>query len=410
MIKTGMLRLLSCAAGLLLTLVAGASRGAAPAGQYARAGDCDGFPRIDLKTAPGLCVGLVATHLGFARGVVALGSDVYVADMGGWRRKHGRILRLAESGRGKPQIVLSGLDEPNGLAPGPDGSLYVGVLGKVIRFDPKSADPSQGVRDVVTGLPDSGRHPLAALAVAPDGALFLNLGSTTDHCEKADGSPPDPAQPCPETVAAPPRGTILRLVPGGTTVDARSAKPYASGLRNSMALAVLPGGQLLEASNARDYINRADPALSDEDLPHEPLNLVEQGADYGWPYCYDDRRSSPEFPKFDCSSKRAPTLLLPPHAAPLGMLLYRGQGLAGLDGHLLIAYHGYRAQGHRIVSLALDGQGRPQGQPQDLVAGWDYAEGAHPQGAPVALWQMDDGSVLISEDHNGSLLRLVAVH
>ena len=137
---------------------------------------------------------------------------------------------------------------------------------------------------------------------------------------------------------------------------------------------------------------------------------MEEGADYGWPYCYDDRRPSPEYPKFDCSARHTPTLLLPPHAAPLGMLLYRGKGLAGLDGRLLIAYHGYRAQGHRIVSLALDGQGRPQGQPQDLVAGWDYAEGVHPQGAPVALWQMDDGSVLISEDHNGSLLRLAVQH
>ena len=72
-IKTGMLRRLGMTAGLLLTLVAGASKGAAPAGQYATSGDCDGFPRTDLKAAPGLCVGLVGTHLGFARGVVALG-------------------------------------------------------------------------------------------------------------------------------------------------------------------------------------------------------------------------------------------------------------------------------------------------------------------------------------------------
>ena len=409
-IKTGMLSQLGIAAGLLLALTASASGGAVPAGQYTISGDCDGFPRTDLKAAPGMCVGLVATHLGFARGVVALGTDVYLADMGGWHKKRGRILRLPQSGRGKPQVVLSGLDEPNGLAPGPGGSLYVGVLGKVIRFDPNAADPAGSMRDVVIGLPDTGRHPLAALAVAADGALFINVGSATDHCEKADGTPPDAAQPCPETVAATPRSTILRVVPGDTAVDAGAVKPYASGLRNSMALAVLPGGQLLAASNARDYINRADPALSDEDLPHEPLNRIEQGADYGWPYCYDDRLSSPEYPKADCAAKHPPALLLPPHAAPLGMLLYRGKGLPGLDGRLLIAYHGYRAKGHRIVSLALDGQGKPQGQPEDVVAGWDYAEGAHPQGAPVSIWQLDDGSMLISEDHNGSLLRLAKAH
>jgi glucose/arabinose dehydrogenase len=106
-------------------------------------------------------------------------------------------------------------------------------------------------------------------------------------------------------------------------------------------------------------------------------------------------------------------MLLPAHAAPLGMLLYRGKGgsqlLAALDGRLLIAYHGYRANGHRIVSVALDGQGSPAGPPADLVTAWDYAEGRHPQGAPVSLWELDDGSVLISEDHNGSLLRLAAI-
>ncbi|MBV8062026.1 MAG: PQQ-dependent sugar dehydrogenase [Nevskia sp.] len=392
-------------AGFLLALLLGSAQ-AAPATLYHTSGTCDGYPRLELKTAPGLCVGLVATQLGFARGVVALGEAVYVADMGGWHKNHGRLLRLGKHGRGKPQVVLAGLNLPNGLATGPQGSLYVGLSGKVIRVDPAAPDPARTVRDVITGLPTSGRHPLAALVVAPDGSIYLNVGSATDHCEQADGSAPDPAGPCPETVGSPPRGSILHFAPGDSPIDARTLKPYAVGLRNSMALALLPSGRLLAASNARDYINRADPALSDEDLPHEPLDVVEQGSDYGWPYCYDERRPSPEYPKADCASKPAPTGLLPAHAAPLGMLLYRGPVLPGLDGHLLIGFHGYRAKGHRIVSLALDGQGLPHGEPQDVVWGWDYAEGQRPLGCPVGLWQMDDGSVLISEDHNGTLLRL----
>jgi hypothetical protein len=38
--------------------------------------------------------------------------------------------------------------------------------------------------------------------------------------------------------------------------------------------------------------------------------------------------------------------------------------------------------------------------------GWDFAEGDHPMGCPVGVWQLDHGSVPIIEDHNGSLLRL----
>ena len=264
---------------------------AAPRALYQTSGDCDGYPRVELKTAPGLCVGLVATGLGFARGVVALGSAIYVADMGGWHADRGRILRLDLHNPRNPTVVLRGLNQPNGMAPGPDGSLYVGLAGKVIRFDPAAANPAATVREVLTHLPGTGRHPLSAMAVAADGSLYVNIGAATDHCEGADGGAPDPARNCPELQETPPRASILHLRPDTQPVDARTLKPYATGLRNSMAMTVLPNGRLLAANNARDYINRADPGLSDEELPHEPLLLVEQGADYGWPYCYEIGRA-----------------------------------------------------------------------------------------------------------------------
>jgi glucose/arabinose dehydrogenase len=383
---------------------------AAPKALYRTSGDCNGYPRVELNTAPGLCVGLVATGLGFARGVVAVGDAVYVADMGGWHADRGRVLRLDLHNPRNPQVLLKGLNQPNGLAPGPDGSLYVGLAGKLIRFDPAAPNPAATVREVLTHLPGTGRHPLSAMALAPDGSLYVNVGAATDHCEGPGGAAPDPVRSCPELSETPPRASILHLRPGAQPVDAGTLKPYATGLRNSMALALLPDGRLLSANNARDYINLADHGLSDEELPHEPLLLVEEGADYGWPYCYDLRRPSPEYPRADCASKQAPLLLLPAHAAPLGMLLYHGAALPGMDKHLLIGYHGYRAKGHRIVSFGLDGQGLPTGEAQDLVSGWGYVEGSHPQGAPVGLWQLGDGSVLITEDHNGTLLRLAAGH
>jgi glucose/arabinose dehydrogenase len=188
--------------------------------------------------------------------------------------------------------------------------------------------------------------------------------------------------------------------------DARTLAPFARGLRNSMALAVLSNGTPLALVNARDAIDQADPGLSVEALPHDFYTVLREGADYGWPYCYDDRKPSPEYPHFDCSRVEVPTLLLPPHAAPLGLLYYAGTVLPGLTGRLIIPYHGYRDGGHRIVSLALDADGAPQGRPADLVWGWDKAPGSHPQGAPVAVAAMRDGSILITEDLNHTLLRL----
>jgi len=373
--------------------------------EYKTAGDCDGFPAVPLATAPGLCVGLVARHLGFVRGVAAIGRDVYVVDMGGWGSRKGRLLRLPEGGRGAPQVLLHDLFQPNAVVAGPHATLYLGVTGQVLQLDPDAKDPAASVRVVVDHLPTTGRHPMPALAVAPDGALFVNVGSETDNCRGADNAAPDPTAACPETQQRPPRGSVLRFAPRETAWDVREQAPYALGLRNSMAMAVLPGGRLAVAANARDAIQRADPKLADAELPHEPMAVLEPGADYGWPYCYDRLVPSPEYAGHDCKGKRAPDLLLPAHAAPLGMLAYQGERLPGLAGKLVLGYHGYRASGHRIVAVALDG-GKPAGTPTELVGGWEADAESHPKGAPTGLVELADGSVLITEDHNGTLLRL----
>ncbi len=371
---------------------------------YRTNGQCDGFPAVMLQTPPGLCVGLVADHLGFVRGVAAAGDAIYLVDMGGWRRGRGRLLRLDHGGHDAPKVLLTGLDEPNALAMTPDGTLYAGLLGRIVRV--VLSGPAPVLQDVLTGLPSTGRHPLPALAAAADGSLYVNVGSATDHCEDPAGKPPNPSVPCPERAAAPPRASIVRFMPGPAPLSWAEAEPVAFGLRNSMALAALPGGALLAAVNARDWINRADPALPDADLPHDTFHVVASGGDYGWPYCFDMQRPSPEYPGHDCSAVAKPALLLPPHAAPLGLLLYRGEALPGLDGRLVLPYHGYRARGHRVMSLAVGDDGQPLGEPAPLIQGWDGVKGRTPQGAPVAVAEAPDGSVLITEDHNGTLLRL----
>lgn len=379
---------------------AGASRAAE---SYHSSGECGGFPGVALQTPPELCVGLVAEHLGFARGVAVVGDAVYVLDMGGWRPGRGRLLRLGHGGHDAPEVLLTGLDEPNGLAVAPDGTLYAGLLGRIVKVTPHGKDAT--LDNVVVGLPSTGRHPLSALTVAADGSLYVNVGSETDHCERGHGAP-DPAAACPERAGKPERAAIIHVTPQpGHPVAWPDATTMASGLRNSMGLATMPGGALVAVVNARDAINRADPALSDALLPHDTLVVIKPEADYGWPYCFDENRASPEYAGYDCSAMTRPTLLLPAHAAPLGLLYYEGSAL-GLNGRLVIPYHGYRAEGHRIVSLAVDADGQPTGAPVPLVWGWDNTPGRNPQGAPVALAELPDGSVLVTEDHNGTLLRL----
>lgn len=370
---------------------------------YSTTGQCDGFPRVTLKTPPKFCVGLVATGLGFPRGLAVIGSDLYIADLASRTPGRGRILRLANYGRGVPEVVLSGLNQPNGLAAGRGGKLYVGEVGRIIRFDPRASDPRATIAVVMTGLPQDGRHNLTAFTIAPDGGMIVNAGSFSDNCESATLRPPNTAIRCPEQLQRPPRGALLRIPPDARLpLAATDAEVWAIGLRNAMALAFLPDGTLMAASNGRDNIDSADPKLPDASFPHDTLVRVEKGANYGWPYCFDMGRPSPEYPRFDCRTMRAPAMLLSPHAAPLSMIRYGGTKLPGLTGKLILAFHGYRARGHRIVAVAPTGGGSEI----DVVSGWTHAANLRPQGFPAALLELPDGSVLIAEDQNRCLLRI----
>jgi len=387
----------------------GAASPATAAPPYQVSGQCAGFPKVRLTTRPGTCVGLVGSRLGFPRGLAEHHGDLYITDLGSRLPGRGRVLRVRLDRPWNPIVVLSRLDRPGAIVAAADGYLYVAESSRIFRFNPDAPDPAASVEPVLTGLPTNGLHNLPGLAIARDGGLFVSVGAASDNCEDEQGRRPRPDRLCPEQLARPPRGGILRLPPvRPRPLSGNMAQVYALGIRNALALLQLPNGVLLAASNGRDDISTADPRLSDERLPHDVLLAVAPNRHYGWPYCFDLRRPSPEFPNAKCAKFAAPAMLLPPHAAPLSMLLYRGKLLPGLRGKLVIAYHGYRAAGHRIVALGMNANGIPTGSSVDLVSGWQAAAHVRPQGAPVAMLELADGSILMLEDHNGTLLRLAA--
>jgi glucose/arabinose dehydrogenase len=412
----------------LLSLLAGAARATDKSESPSSAKPlCAGFPRLALKTGKGLCTGLVARNLGYLRGITIVGDDVWLADMGGWRKGHGRLLRIGQRGRGKVEVMLTRLDQPNALLTLPNGKILLGSAGRIDIIDPVAARPGHVILDpLMNALPDGGRHPVPAMAAATDGTLYVNIGSATDHCEGDGNAAPAPKLVCPETQETPPRGSIISTRwdhPQKLAIPASQATVVARGLRNSMALALDPWSRLWAAVNARDFINLADPALSDELLPPDTMVRVSNGADYGWPQCYGMLQTSPEYKGFDCNSKTAPTLLLPAHAAPLGMIhVADSHALGPLRGGFLIAYHGYRKTGHRIVWLQMTHSGDPMGEPIDVVWDWEshaassskqkraFSEDgtSNIQGSPVALAQLEDGSVLVTDDHNGTLIEIAA--
>jgi glucose/arabinose dehydrogenase len=380
------------------------------------ASNCAGEPVAAAKTAEHFCVGVVATGFKAPRAVLPMpDGDLIVADMGSWDSDKGSIWRLHRQGNGYDRTLLAGkLDRPNALALGPDGMVYFTLARRVLRFDPHQAKPL--MVDVIGGvsrtaeLPSHGRHVLSGLVFDQQGNLFVSVGSSSDHCEADNGAAPKAGR-CAEGEGAQALGTIRKYVmqwPEGTV---KSHQIWAFGTRNAMAMAVDPAsGTLWQGENGRDSMQLAIPALpNDNELPHDELNKIEQGGHYGWPYCYDMNLSSPEYPGERCVGFKAPLRLLPAHAAPLGMVFYRGAGFSARYVHsLIVTYHGYRQHGHRIVALLPDGAGNPLGRSVDLVVGARATGVGETPGvtAPVGIAQGPDGDLYFADDHAHAIFKL----
>ena len=372
-----------------------ATRGAI---QGATQGTCAGFPRVELKVPAGHCVALVAdasSGLRFPRRILEIAPGRYwIVDMGSWEPNRGRLLEmLLKDGQAKFTTLIDKLDRPLGLIKGPDGKIYIGEAQRIWRTPTTGALQTEVVVD---RLPNDGAHPLKELAFDHEKRLYINVGSFSDACRGDKGEQP---APCPESNVVRPRGAVYEVPLTGPDLKPQAVVPFASGLRNSVALAFVPGPNvLLQGENSIDY--------SDEREPPEELNLLQFGKHYGWPYCVGDRKPARGYEgRHDCARSQPPAMLWPAHAAPLQMIVPSAGPYAK---QLLVAWHGYRAGGHRVVAYTLDAKGLPTGAPRELIAGWTAQKGVRPLGAPTGIAVDSEGRLLVVEDRNKTVLMLVS--
>ena len=380
---------------------------AAATGPYATRGSCAGFARVDLQTPPGYCVALLAdgaSGLRFPRRLLEVSTGrFWLVDMGSWEPGRGRLLEFSLAVPGERvvpptfTVLAEKLDRPLGLVLGPDGRVWLGEAGRISRIAIGSPGSPAKPQVVIDGLPATGAHPLKEIVFGANGRLYINVGSASDACRDDAGIQ---AVPCPETEGAQPRAAVYEATLG-PDFALQSIRPFARGLRNSVALAFVPGPNLLlQGENSIDY--------PDETAPPEELNVLREGAHFGWPYCTGVRTPARGYEgRFDCAKTESAAVLWPAHAAPLHMLAVPAAAPNPFAGQLVVAWHGYRAGGHRVVSFKLDAQGRPVGAVQVWIGGWTAAPGVRPLGAPTGMAIDTHGRLLVVEDRHKTLLMLV---
>lgn len=287
------------------------------------------------------------------------------------------------------QTVAEGLDYVHGLTVY-EGQLYLATDTDLLRAQILEDGTLGEPETLLSDLPDAGQHPNRTLAVGPDGMLYLTVGSTCNAC----------LEPNPESA------TLLRVRPDGSEREV-----FATGLRNTIGFGWHPETGVLwgmdHGSDARG-----------DDEPPEELNRLEAGLNYGWPFCYADRQPDDYFwatptgaTKAEyCALTEAPALTYQAHSAPIGMTYYTGsQFPEDYRNDAFIAMRGswnrHPAVGYKVVRLTFDERGEPTGF-EDFLTGFLLPDGASHMGRLAGVVELQDGSLLVSEDTNGMIYRV----
>jgi glucose/arabinose dehydrogenase len=313
--------------------------------------------------------------------------------------------------------VADKLAKPHGVAFRFDSSgkpkLYVAEEDKITVFDYDVRTLKASMPIKIMDLPAGGTHLTRSIIFAPSSITqeIINAGTTSSTSSESDPEEEkllvSIGSSCNVCQESDPRRASIRI----SDIDGTDEKVFASGLRNSVFMALHPTtGQLWATEMGRDLLG--------DDLPPDEINIVKYGLDYGWPYCYGKNTIDLTQSKVDrCVVKAGSYIGIPAHSAPLGLAFFPETGWPEeYRDDLLVAFHGSwnrtKATGYKIVRYRLDSIGRPEnpgddGQPmaEDFITGWLAGSNAA-LGRPADIKITEKGEIYVSDDKAGLVYRM----
>jgi glucose/arabinose dehydrogenase/cytochrome c5 len=413
-------------------------RGASPAGAKACAADNGG-----ITLPPGFCATVFADNIGHARHlVVAPNGVVYVNTWSGTYYGNdkppsgGFLVALQDTnGSGRADVKIRfGTGVESGNAGGTGIALYNGALfaetnDRIVRYALPAGTiaPTAQPETVVSGMPLTGDHPMHPFQIDAKGSLYVDLGSPSNACQvqnrilNSQG-----VNPCTELET---RAGIWRYDANRTGQQFSPTERFVTGLRNGEGIVFDSAGRIFATQHGRDQLSQNWPDLytppQGVNEPAEELVQLEQGADYGWPYCYYSLSKkklvlAPEYggdggkAVGQCAQKRGAIAAFPGHWAPNDLALYQGQQFpAAYRGGVFIAFHGswnrapFPQDGYNVVFQPL-ANGKPSGRYVVFADGFagaikDPGQAAH---RPSGLAVGPEGALFISDDQHGRIWRV----
>ena len=284
---------------------------------------------------------------------------------------------------------------PNGPCFGRDGALFVAEFNRIRRFPARPGGWDEAhAQDVVAegGLqPTSEKRLVHAARVCrfgPDGKLYVAIGQPHNV-------------PTPQQQAFDEKwglGAIWRM-----NADGSGREVFASGIRNSVGFDFDPAdGVLWFTDNQVDRMG--------DDIPPGEINRAPiAGLNFGFPWYGGGHVRTREW----AHETPPPGVVFPEveevaHAADLGMIFYRGSRFPAVWRGIFSAQHGSWDRsvpiGARVMFTPVkDGKARAS---VAFAQGWNTGRTPY-LGRPVDVAETPDGGLLVSDDQEGAVYRIV---
>ncbi len=217
-----------------------------------------------------------------------------------------------------------------------------------------------------------GWHLTRTIAFAPNGKLYVSVGSSCNACVEKEKV----------------RASVIEMNPDGS-----GQHEFARGLRNAVGLKWI-GNFLWASGQGADHLGLQK--------PDETFYALKDGIDYGWPYCYsalgkiiaDPAYRRPE----GCKNVAAPYAFFPAHASALGFDYFDDADSSGtIKDAFLVALHGSTnkaiGHGYKIVIM------RKGERLQDFISG--FLQGSTVVGRPCDIMKLDANSFMFTDDYSG---------
>jgi glucose/arabinose dehydrogenase len=339
-----------------------------------------------IKLPDGFSISLFADHVNNARQMTLADNEVVFVGSVSAGNVYAIPYDTTNYAAKRVITIASGLNMPNGVA-FRDGNLYVAEVDKIIRYDNilQHLDNPPEPKVINDQYPSDRHHGAKYIKFGPDGKLYVPEGVPCNICK------PDRDI----------YGTITRMNADGTGMEI-----IERGIRNTVGFDWNPATKVLWfTDNGRDL-------LGDNSPPDELNRAPKVGLHFGYPYLHGKNTWDPKYGNEGKNMNitfTTPAQELGPHVASLGMIFYTGRMFPKeYQNNILIAEHGSwnRSEkiGYRVTIVTLDGDNITSSY-KPFAEGWLQPNSAV-LGRPVALLQLPDGSVLVSDDYSDRIYRI----